>query len=112
MCISVPPIIDEGPNTIRATVGNGAVLPCDSQGLPEPKTSWIKDSEIFPTTGLHHQMQRFGSMEFITVRLENAGIYECTASNEAGNASREIELKVQGTCTRRERSGSVVECLT
>ena len=35
-------------------------------------------------------------MEFITVRLENAGIYECTASNEAGNASREIELKVQG----------------
>ena len=94
--IAVPPIIDEGHTKIQAIVNNGAVLPCDSQGLPEPVTTWEKDGEIFPTTGLRHQMQRFGSLEFVSVRLEDAGIYRCTASNEAGNVSREIQLDVQG----------------
>ena len=92
----MPPIIDEGRSKVQAIVNNGAVLPCDSQGLPEPETSWEKDGEIFPTTGLRHQMQRFGSLEFISVRLEDAGMYRCTASNAAGNVSREIQLDVQG----------------
>ena len=95
----MPPIIDEGRSKIQATVNNGAVLPCDSQGLPEPETSWEKAGEIFPTTGLRHQMQRFGSLEFISVRLEDAGMYRCTASNAAGNVSREIQLDVQGVQT-------------
>ena len=94
--VLVPPIIDEGHTKVQAIVNHGAVLSCDSQGLPEPETSWEKDGEIFPTTGLRHKMQRFGSMEFISVRLEDAGIYRCTASNEAGNVSREIQLDVQG----------------
>ena len=92
----MPPIIDEGRSKIQAIVNNGAILPCDSQGLPEPETSWEKDGEVFPTTGLRHQMQRFGSLEFISVRLEDAGMYRCTASNAAGNVSREIQLDVQG----------------
>lgn len=37
-----------------------------------------------------------GSLEFTSVRLEDAGKYVCTASNEAGSVSREISLDVQG----------------
>lgn len=37
-----------------------------------------------------------GSLEFTSVRLEDAGKYVCTASNEAGSVRREISLDVQG----------------
>lgn len=37
-----------------------------------------------------------GSLEFTSVRLEDAGKYVCTASNKAGSVSREISLDVQG----------------
>lgn len=37
-----------------------------------------------------------GSLEFTSVRLEDAGKYVCTASNEAGSVSRAINLDVQG----------------
>jgi hypothetical protein len=37
-----------------------------------------------------------GSLEFTSVRLEDAGTYVCSASNEAGSTTREIRLDVQG----------------
>ena len=52
--------------------------------------------QVFPTTGLRHRMLVGGSLEFTAVRLEDAGTYVCTASNDAGSVSREITLDVQG----------------
>lgn len=52
--------------------------------------------QVFPTTGLRHRMLVGGSLEFTSVRLEDAGKYVCTASNEAGSVRREISLDVQG----------------
>lgn len=62
--------------------------------------------QVFPTTGLRHRMLVGGSLEFTAVRLEDAGTYVCTASNDAGSVSREITLDVQGkghSCSGRIR---------
>lgn len=77
-------------------MNTGATLLCESIGLPDPIITWTKDGTGFPTTGLRHQMRDSGTIEFTSVRLEDAGKYKCTASNEAGTASREMTLDVQG----------------
>lgn len=69
---------------------------CESLGLPDPVVTWEKNNEKFPATGLRHRMRVSGTMEFTSVRLEDAGNYRCTATNDAGNATREVRLDVQG----------------
>ncbi|KAL4218919.1 Hemicentin-1 [Mactra antiquata] len=93
--IYVPPTIDEGPTLEQAVVNTGATLLCESLGLPDPVVTWTKDGKDFPTTGLQHRMRLSGTLEFTSVRLEDAGVYRCLATNDAGNASREIKLDVQ-----------------
>ncbi|WAR30600.1 HMCN1-like protein [Mya arenaria] len=92
---TVPPTIEQGPNLIQAVVNTGATLPCESLGLPDPIVSWLKDGYNFPSTGLRHRMRISGTIEFTSVRLEDAGTYKCLATNEAGTASSEMKLDVQ-----------------
>ncbi|XP_052788091.1 hemicentin-1-like [Mya arenaria] len=93
--VYVPPTIEQGPNLIQAVVNTGATLPCESLGLPDPIVSWLKDGYNFPSTGLRHRMRISGTIEFTSVRLEDAGTYKCLATNEAGTASSEMKLDVQ-----------------
>ena len=94
--LTVRPAIEDGPEEIQAVVNTGATLLCESIGLPDPIVTWTKDGVGFPTTGLRHRMRDSGTIEFTSVRLEDAGRYVCTASNEAGTISRQMKLDVQG----------------
>ncbi|XP_062570988.1 hemicentin-1-like isoform X1 [Saccostrea cucullata] len=93
--VQVPPSIEEGPTRVVGIVNTRVDLSCTSIGLPVPQVKWQKNEEAFPTTGLRHRMLVGGSLEFTSVRLEDAGKYVCTASNEAGSDSRAITLDVQ-----------------
>ena len=57
-------------------------------------------------------MHRSGSLEFSSVKVEDSGVYECHAENEAGVADRRITLEVQGGyCFRFVTSnGDTVTC--
>ena len=71
-------------------------LQCESDGLPKPIVRWEKNGEPFPTTGLRHTMLDKGSLEFVSVQLEDTGDYRCYASNPAGQATQNVKLSVQG----------------
>nr|XP_022322237.1 hemicentin-1-like isoform X1 [Crassostrea virginica] len=93
--VQVPPSIEDGPKQVVGIVNTRVDLACNSIGLPVPEVKWEKNNQVFPTTGLRHRMLVGGSLEFTAVRLEDAGTYVCTASNDAGSVSREITLDVQ-----------------
>ncbi|KAK3087485.1 hypothetical protein FSP39_006555 [Pinctada imbricata] len=93
--VLVSPTIDDGPTRSVGIVNNRVVLQCSSIGKPRPTVTWTKDGSFFPTSSLRHKMLRRGSIEFSSVRLEDAGTYICNASNKAGSTSRQIELDVQ-----------------
>lgn len=98
--VLVRPLIENRPNDNKAVVNTPATLYCESIGLPNPIITWTKDGVTFPTTGLRHRMLDSGTIEFTSVRLEDAGKYQCTAANEAGTASRRMSLDVQGNHLR------------
>ena len=93
----MPPTVEEGPTEVAATVNTHTLLLCETLGLPDPTITWEKDSREIPNNGLRYRMHRSGSLEFSSVKVEDSGIYKCTATNEAGTADRTITLAVQGT---------------
>ncbi|GFN88312.1 hemicentin-1, partial [Plakobranchus ocellatus] len=93
--VMVPPEIQDGPESVAEIVNRPAVLQCEASGQPSPQVTWTKDGEYFPATGLRHRMLPSGTLDLMLVRLEDQGVYTCTASNAAGNVSRSIELRVQ-----------------
>lgn len=96
--MSVPPEIESGPTEVAESVNDQTILQCETSGQPTPVVSWTKDGKPFPATGLRHRMLPSGSLEFMIVRLEDDGVYQCTATNAAGNASHTVQLKVQSEC--------------
>jgi hypothetical protein len=99
MCLiisSVPPSIEDSANEVAATSGSRALLECDAMGMPTPTVTWKKDGNDIPSSGSRYAMQRTGSLQFSRVLIEDSGVYECIAENEAGVARKEITLVVQG----------------
>ncbi|XP_067662288.1 hemicentin-1-like isoform X1 [Haliotis asinina] len=93
--VMVPPEIAYGATQIAAEVNTPTVLQCETSGQPQPNITWTKDGSSFPSTGLRHRMLRSGSLEFSRIMIEDAGTYECTATNSAGSATRTISVDVQ-----------------
>ena len=94
--VTVPPEIEDGPTEVQATVRTRTQLLCLALGLPAPTVTWTKNDQHISPTGPNYRMHRTGTLEFSSVNVEDTGSYTCTASNEAGNASRTVNLKVQG----------------
>ena len=93
---SVPSTIAEGPRQVAGEVNRRVRLQCESEGLPKPRVTWLKNGEPFPVTGLRHTILDKGSLEFVSVQLEDSGDYTCHVSNPAGNVTKNVRLDVQG----------------
>ena len=104
--ISVPSIVTNPmENTaIVITEGNNTTITCEALGYPPPTIVWSKtngplsdrvsvsDSVSFPTGN--------GNVERVSVSLtltnadrEDAGLYQCTASNSNGNDTKSVSGK-------------------
>lgn len=94
--LTVPPTITEGPRHVAGEVDTRVRLQCEADGLPKPKVTWLKNGQPFPATGLRHTMLSTGSLEFVSVQIEDSGNYTCLVSNQAGNLTRKIRLDAQG----------------
>ena len=57
---------------------------------------WRKDGDLIPNSGNYYRVLKAGSLEFSSVKVDDSGLYTCTADNEAGSVNRTIELSVQG----------------
>ena len=74
------------PRDVEVKVGEDAILECAAQGSPIPEIAWQKDGgENFPAA-LERRFDVKESEVFsvVSVKLEDMGMYSCTASKDAG----------------------------
>lgn len=95
------------PSNVVVKVGNTAKLECSATGFPLPKISWLKDGGTdFPAAqGKRMKIMNISPDEpffIVNVRLEDAGVYTCTAKNTAGFVSSNASLSVLGMLSHHE----------
>lgn len=111
----VAPSFKKTPSNVVEMVGRAAKLECVAEGFPTPKISWQKDggSEFPAAFGRRMTVMYTGTEEpffIVGLRLEDAGVYTCTAKNDAGSISWNATLTVLGTttiCTSTNSTSSI-----
>ncbi|KAF5928137.1 hypothetical protein HPG69_011100 [Diceros bicornis minor] len=83
------------PLRVTAKAGDDVTLDCKAQGSPPPLVTWTKDSRPVPPVTDRHGLLPSGSLRLAQAKVSDSGLYECTASNPAGSASRHYILRVQ-----------------
>ncbi|XP_035711576.1 neuroglian-like [Folsomia candida] len=102
--VESPPFIVQQPSTEEVLFfsGEGFVLPCEATGEPTPSFTWFKDGEEFdlgPTNDRIFLQPGSGSLVVNDTEKEDAGHYQCFASNQFGTATsnsvfvREAEME-------------------
>ncbi|XP_025019182.1 hemicentin-1 [Python bivittatus] len=93
--VHVPPKIQHGPRVIKAKVGYRINIPCNAQGIPPPRITWLKDQNPILIDNREYATSPDGTLSIIKVLLSDSGIYKCVASNIAGHDETEIMIQVQ-----------------
>ncbi|KAL0893857.1 hypothetical protein ABMA27_013972 [Loxostege sticticalis] len=90
--------------------GNTIVLDCNVQGIPLPGITWYKDARKIASVGAEaanhdnadvydgegrYRVEVDRSLVISNLRMEDMGIYQCIASNEAGESSIYTWLKIK-----------------
>ena len=97
--------------TTRGEFGKTIDLPCNVRGTPKPDIVWYKDgiplSET-PNLRFNHGSSGEGNNNFTTenegglsinfLRLDDSGMFQCSASNEAGEVVGYTWLVVKSKC--------------
>ncbi|MGH0125472.1 UNVERIFIED_CONTAM: hypothetical protein FKN15_054569 [Acipenser sinensis] len=95
--VPVAPSIAQGPTNITVTVNVQTTLSCEATGIPKPDVSWKKNGRLL-STDQNQNMYRLlssGSLVVIAPTVDDTAVYECIASNDAGEDQRSIQLTVQ-----------------
>ena len=100
-------------STVHAKIGQSIDLECVFAGYPKPSVKWFyKNQEVSPNAigveqsyvvaeqprsdkKTHDQLEVFKAcLSLAKVKLDDYGIYECTAANEGGSASTSANVIV------------------
>ncbi|XP_063303030.1 leucine-rich repeats and immunoglobulin-like domains protein 3 [Pelobates fuscus] len=88
------------PTDLSIRAGSTARLECDAIGHPSPEIAWQKNGGTdFPAARERrmHVMPDDDVFFMVNVKMEDSGIYSCTAQNSAGSISTNITLTVLET---------------
>ncbi|XP_046830692.1 fasciclin-2 isoform X4 [Vespa crabro] len=94
--VHVRPTIEERSTPVDIIEGENENIECKAKGKPPPKYTWVKSL----TKQNLSNADRFtvnpdtGDLAIITVNREDAGEYQCTATNAAGSATSNIVVNV------------------
>uniref|UniRef100_A0A0B7ATX1 Basement membrane-specific heparan sulfate proteoglycan core protein n=1 Tax=Arion vulgaris TaxID=1028688 RepID=A0A0B7ATX1_9EUPU len=86
------PYVTNGPGVQRVNVGDRVELECVVTGTNIPTVTWTKLEGPLPQSAIVGA----GILIIPEVRGEDAGTYQCTATNIAGTVQSRVELVVQG----------------
>ena len=105
-CFPIPaiPTITELTATSNPVIGSSFFIQCTVSGTPRPTISW-KLNEI-PLTASDDEVLRIVStnngqtsrVEVSASRRGFDGVYQCIASNDAGNDTMNLRIELQGKC--------------
>ncbi|XP_041977027.1 protein sidekick isoform X3 [Aricia agestis] len=99
--------------------GRSIVLECNVQGIPLPGITWYKDARKIASVGAdagesddgdvddgggRYRVEVDRSLVINDLKMEDMGIYQCIASNEAGESSIYTWLKIKMESRRLRRS--------
>ncbi|CAB0041624.1 unnamed protein product [Trichogramma brassicae] len=76
--------------------GKTVSLHCDAEGVPPPTIQWFRNAEpIQRLPGSRYSMQEDGSLVIKKLKMEDSGMFQCLALNDAGEASSYTWLKAK-----------------
>ena len=71
-------------------------LPCEAVGIPLPNMTWYRNAKPLEITpGGQYSVQEDGSLVIKKLRMEDTGMFQCLAVNQAGEDSVYTWLKVK-----------------
>nr|XP_023016691.1 roundabout homolog 2-like [Leptinotarsa decemlineata] len=104
-----PPIIQIGPANQTLPLHSMVTLHCKAsspEGEP-PKIRWLKDGETLHSSNLpeRYTLTAGGTLDIDDLRLEDSGLYTCSAISESGESSWSASLNVvEGSSVPLHRS--------
>lgn len=68
-------------------------LECSVHGIPEPKIHWLKNGDVI-TSNEYYQIVNGHNLKIMGLMTSDTGIFQCFATNTAGNVQAAASLKV------------------
>ncbi|XP_015175534.1 PREDICTED: protein sidekick isoform X1 [Polistes dominula] len=91
-----PTFITELKRETLSDYGSTVTLSCDAVGVPPPKISWFFNTEpINHLVGSRYEIEEDGSLTIKKLTMDDSGMFQCLASNDAGEASSYTWLKAK-----------------
>ncbi|KAL5480076.1 hypothetical protein EMCRGX_G023697 [Ephydatia muelleri] len=88
------PVFLPSPSEVKTIEGTSSVtLPCPASSDPPPTITWYFQQLMLPVSD-KHTIDPVGSLTVLRVSPEDAGVYTCTAANQAGTKTRTLTLRV------------------
>lgn len=95
---SKPVVVPIGAN-VTTIVNATVIITCPTKGSPQPIVTWKHDRR-FIVAGTRYQVNDT-ALIIRELRLDDAGRYECTASNRFGRDVQSLSLGVTGTISTK-----------
>ena len=94
---SAKPRVVEWKSEVIFGAGSRSVLNCVSYANPPAKVTWFRVNDKNQSTYLISQMG--ASLYYVcNPKVEDSGLYICTAENELGKDEKMVRLIVKGSC--------------
>lgn len=90
------PVIAAGPPALRVPLYSRVVLNCDVTSISAYNVSWLHDRKPVPLKGDNHLMSANGTLIISRALLRSNGTYHCLVRSVAGNATRKVDLMLNG----------------
>ncbi|PAV85387.1 hypothetical protein WR25_09826 [Diploscapter pachys] len=91
-----PPIIAYAHQNQTLAIGSQAILPCEANGPPHPRISWLHDGQPVDVSNDNRISQHStGNLHIADLKKSDSGIYACRAKNEDGESTWTAALIVE-----------------